>query len=114
MKESDTVRFLFLARFFLEFFLLVYKDERAKGIDLESEEAHGFDLVAEMMEVQSVGFVTGRMKKALEEKVRHGSLRSGFFERVRLDLMRALFGRGEFSPYFGWNFMLVWIASSRL
>lgn len=68
VKESDTIRFLFLSRFFLEFFLLVYNDEKRQGIDPQSEEGHDFDLIAEMTEPQSIGFVTARMKGALEEK----------------------------------------------
>lgn len=68
VKESDTIRFLFLSRFFLEFFLLVYNDEKRQGIDPQSEEGHDFDLIAEMTEPQSIGFVTARMKAALEEK----------------------------------------------
>lgn len=70
VKASDTVRFLFLARFFLEFFLLVYRDEQARGVDPQSDEGHDFDLIAEMTEPQSIAFVTSRMKFALEEKVR--------------------------------------------
>lgn len=70
VKESDTIRFLFLARFFLEFFLLVYQDEQSRGVDPQSDEGHDFDLIAEMTEPASIGFVTGRLRKALEEKVR--------------------------------------------
>lgn len=69
VKESDTIRFLFLARFFLEFFMLVYADEKERGIDPQSEEGHDFDLIAEMTEPASIGFVTKRMKDLLEEKV---------------------------------------------
>ncbi|SCZ93205.1 BZ3500_MvSof-1268-A1-R1_Chr6-2g08528 [Microbotryum saponariae] len=68
VKESDTIRFLFLSRFFLEFFLLVHADEQARGIDPSSEEGHDFGLIAEMTETQSIAFVTQRMKVALEEK----------------------------------------------
>ncbi|SGZ16990.1 BQ5605_C020g09086 [Microbotryum silenes-dioicae] len=68
VKESDTIRFLFLSRFFLEFFLLVHADEQARGIDSSSEEGHDFGLIAEMTEPQSIAFVTQRMKVALEEK----------------------------------------------
>lgn len=71
VKESDTVRFLYLSRFFLEFFLLVYNDERARGVDPQSDEGHDFDLVAEMTETHSIAFVVDRMKKALEDKVSH-------------------------------------------
>lgn len=70
VKESDTIRFLFLSRFFLEFFLLLYEDEKRRGIDPEKDEnGHGFDLIAEMTEPQCIGFVTQRMKIGLDEKV---------------------------------------------
>lgn len=73
VKESDTVRFLFLSRFFLEFFLLVNADERARDVDPRSEDAHDFDLIAEMTETQAIGFVIDRMRKGFEEKVRASS-----------------------------------------
>lgn len=75
VKESDTVRFLFLSRFFLEFFLLVNADERTRGIDTSSDEGHDFDLIAEMTETQAIGFVIDRMRKAFEEKVRMACFR---------------------------------------
>lgn len=53
----------------MEFFLLVYQDEHTRGVDPTSEEGHNFDLIAEMTEPSSIGFVTQRMKIALEEKV---------------------------------------------
>lgn len=68
VKESDIIRFLFLSRFFLEFFLLLYAEEKRHGLDPQSEEGHDFDLVAEMTEPQSIGFVMQRMKTALEDK----------------------------------------------
>ncbi|GAA5968611.1 hypothetical protein JCM21900_002207 [Sporobolomyces salmonicolor] len=68
VRESDTIRFLFLARFFLEFFLMVYHEEETRGISHLSEEGHDFGLIAEMTEPQAIGFVTQRMKVALEEK----------------------------------------------
>ncbi|GAA6007730.1 hypothetical protein JCM11491_003944 [Sporobolomyces phaffii] len=68
VRESDTIRFMFLVRFFLEFFLLVYHDEEARGISHLSDEGHDFGLIAEMTEPQAIGFVTQRMKVGLEEK----------------------------------------------
>ncbi|KAM0754978.1 timeless-domain-containing protein [Meredithblackwellia eburnea MCA 4105] len=68
VTENDAIRFLFLGRFFLEFFLLVYKDERERGVDPQSEEGHDFDLVAEMTEPQCIGFITKRMRLALDDK----------------------------------------------
>ncbi|GAA5909890.1 hypothetical protein JCM6882_002043 [Rhodosporidiobolus microsporus] len=69
VRESDTVRFLFLSRFFLEFFLLLYRDDEARGIPHDDEErGHDFGMVAEMTETSAIGFVTMRMRAALEEK----------------------------------------------
>lgn len=71
VRESDTVRFLYLSAFFLEFFLLVYRDDERRGIShLDEEHGHDFGMVAEMTEPHAIGFVTMRMKNALEEKVR--------------------------------------------
>jgi hypothetical protein len=69
VRESDTIRFLFLVRFFLELFLLVYHEEESRGISHLSDEGHDFGLIAEMTEPQAIGFVTQRMKVGLEEKV---------------------------------------------
>jgi replication fork protection complex subunit Tof1/Swi1 len=70
VKESDTIRFLFLSRFFLEFFLLVRLDEAKNGPrGVGQTELRGFELIAEVTEVAFIGFVTSRMKKSLEEKV---------------------------------------------
>ncbi|KAK4051924.1 Topoisomerase 1-associated factor 1 [Microbotryomycetes sp. JL201] len=68
VQESDTVRFLYLSRFFMEFFLLLYDNEKARGIDPQSDEGHDFDLIAEMTEPQSIGFVVRKMHAAMEEK----------------------------------------------
>ncbi|GAA5969681.1 hypothetical protein JCM11641_008004 [Rhodosporidiobolus odoratus] len=69
VRESDTVRFLFLARFFLELFLLIYADDEKRGIPhTDEEKGHDFGLVAEMTEPHAIGFVTMRMKTALEDK----------------------------------------------
>ncbi|TKA58341.1 hypothetical protein B0A53_00079 [Rhodotorula sp. CCFEE 5036] len=69
VRESDTVRFLYLSSFFLEFFLLLYADDEKRGIShLDEERGHDFGLVAEMTEPHAIGFVALRMKNALEEK----------------------------------------------
>lgn len=71
VRESDTLRFLYLSSFFLEFFLLLYRDDERRGIShLDEENGHDFGLVAELTEPHAIGFVTMRMKNALEEKVR--------------------------------------------
>ncbi|GAA6000092.1 Tof1p [Rhodotorula paludigena] len=69
VRESDTVRFLYLSAFFLDFFLLVYRDDEARGIShLDEERGHDFGMIAELTEPHAIGFVTMRMKNALEEK----------------------------------------------
>lgn len=68
VQPSDNLRFMFLARFFLEFFLLLRAEEHARGIDGASEHGHDFDLVTEMAEPLEIAFVTRRMKIALEDK----------------------------------------------
>ncbi|BGP23540.1 replication fork protection complex subunit Tof1/Swi1 [Rhodotorula toruloides] len=69
VRESDTLRFLYLSSFFLEFFLLLYRDDERRGIShLDEESGHDFGLVAELTEPHAIGFVTMRMKNALEEK----------------------------------------------
>ncbi|KAM0788302.1 hypothetical protein ACM66B_001445 [Microbotryomycetes sp. NB124-2] len=68
VQESDTVRFLYLSRFFIEFFMLLYDDEKARGVDPQSDEGHDFDLIAEMTEPQSIGFVVKKMHAAMEDK----------------------------------------------
>ena len=78
VRETDTIRFLFLVRFFLEFFLLVYQEEEERRISHLSDEGHDFGLNPEMTEPQAIGFVTQRMKVGLEEKVsdvsKHGTV----------------------------------------
>lgn len=78
VKAADTIRFLFLSRFFLEFFLLRQQDQRNRGITLVlpegvenltgEEEKLDFGLIATLTEVGSIGFITNRMKNAMEEK----------------------------------------------
>lgn len=76
VKESDTIKFLFLSRFFLEFFLLVFEKNKGKGKAVEvvpegeaENEPWDFGLIAIMTEPASIGFVTARMKMAMDEKV---------------------------------------------
>lgn len=78
VREADTVRFLYLLRFFFQFFLALRAHEREhppppRPAEPGQEEAsaatqHGFELVAEMTEPQILGFVTARMKGALDVK----------------------------------------------
>ena len=69
VREIDNIRFLFLVRFFLEYFLGLYAYERTKGVDPGSEDAHDFDLIAEMTDPGSIAYVGMRMKLSLDEKV---------------------------------------------
>lgn len=69
IKEVDNTRFLFLSRFFLEYFLHLYAYERSQDIDPTAEEAHDFDLIAEMTEPASIALVCIRMTNALKEQV---------------------------------------------
>ena len=39
-----------------------------EGIAPDSEEGHDFDLIAEMTEASSIGYVCARMRGAMEEK----------------------------------------------
>ena len=69
VQATDTLRFLFLARFFLEFFLLLRADEEKRGVlVVNGEIAHDFDLVAVMTEPSSIAFVTAVMKSTLDLK----------------------------------------------
>lgn len=69
VREIDNIRFLFLVSFFLQYFLALYAFERSKNIDIASEEAHDFDLIAEMTEPGSIAYVCLRMKLSMDEKV---------------------------------------------
>lgn len=68
VREADTVRFLYLVRFFFQFYLLLRAQEQAAGIDPSSERGHDFDLIAEMTDPACMAFVTMRMKAAMDEK----------------------------------------------
>ncbi|GAA96533.1 uncharacterized protein L969DRAFT_95002 [Mixia osmundae IAM 14324] len=75
VREADHLRYLFLSRFFLEYFLLLIASEKAAGIDPSSEQGHDFDLVADMTEIDTVNLVTKRMRIGLDDKpVRHSEV----------------------------------------
>lgn len=71
VREMDNIRLLFLVRFFLEYFLGLYAYERSIGLDAKSEDAHDFDLIAEMTDPNSIAYVGKRMSQSLEEKVHY-------------------------------------------
>lgn len=68
VREADTIRFLYLVRFFFQFYLLLRAQEVAAGIDPASEQGHDFDLIANMTDPACMAFVSMRMKAALDEK----------------------------------------------
>jgi replication fork protection complex subunit Tof1/Swi1 len=70
VKETDNVRVLVVAAFFLEFFLLLHKQDKAAEIDPASEKGHDFDLIGSLTEISSIAYALARMKIALEDKVR--------------------------------------------
>lgn len=69
VREVDNVRYLFLVRFFLEYFLALREYEVSQGVHPASEEGHDFDLIAEISEAATIGYVALRMKLCLEEEV---------------------------------------------
>lgn len=69
VREIDNTRFLFLVRFFLEFFLAQYEYEKSKGIKPEDDDGHDFNMVAEMTEATAIAYVIMRMQYALAEQV---------------------------------------------
>lgn len=69
VREVDNVRYLFLVRFFLEYFIALREYEVAQSIDPASEDGHDFDLIAEISEASTIGYVALRMKLCLEEEV---------------------------------------------
>lgn len=68
VKEIDHIRFLVFTSFFLEFFLLLRQAETKAGIAADSDQGHDFDLIAELTEPSSIGYVCARMRMAMEEK----------------------------------------------
>ncbi len=69
VREVDNIRYLFLVRFFLEYFLALREYEISSGIDPATEDGHDFDLIAEITDPITIGYVALRMKMCLEEEV---------------------------------------------
>lgn len=69
VREADHAKYLFLVRFFLEYFLALLAWEKSRNIDPESDDGHDFNLVAEMTEHASLLYVCMRMQSAMEMKV---------------------------------------------
>lgn len=69
MREADNIRYLFLVRFFLEYFLALREYETSSGVDPASEDGHDFDLISEMSDPATIGYVALRMKLCLEDEV---------------------------------------------
>ena len=73
VREVDNIRFLFLIRLFLEYFLALREYEISQGVDMTTEDGHDFDLIAEATDPASIVYVCLRMKAAQEDQVRRGS-----------------------------------------
>ena len=79
VREVDNIRFLFLVRLFLEYFLALREYELSQGVDMTTEEGHDFDLIAEATDPASIVYVCLRMKAAQEDQVRsHVWAESGY------------------------------------
>jgi replication fork protection complex subunit Tof1/Swi1 len=69
VREADNIRYLFLVCFFLEYFLALREYETSSGVDPASEDGHDFDLISEMSDPATIGYVALRMKLCLEDEV---------------------------------------------
>ena len=65
MTEKDSLRLLFLAKWFLEFFLAL----RTAAAPEIREEKWSLDLVAEVVERDWISWVLRRMREAVDNKV---------------------------------------------
>lgn len=70
IRPTDNLRCFFLARFFLEYFLLLRSKAAAKNEGKVPEDADlSLGLVGEMAEMESVRWVVMRMKYTMDDKV---------------------------------------------
>ena len=73
VRPKDNLRCFFLARFFIEYFLLIRLKEMTKSGEEEGtvpDQANlSLGLVAEMAEMESVRWIVMRMKYTMEDKV---------------------------------------------
>jgi replication fork protection complex subunit Tof1/Swi1 len=70
IRPTDNLRCLFLARFFMEYFLLL-RTKAAAGNDgkVSHEDDLALGLVGEIAEMESVRWVVMRMKYTMDDKV---------------------------------------------
>lgn len=68
VKETDTIRFMSLFGFFLQYFLLLRDREKRVGIPPDSEEGHDFDLIASLIEPGCMRYILEKIKANIEEK----------------------------------------------
>ncbi|KAH9811884.1 timeless protein-domain-containing protein [Melampsora americana] len=68
VKETDTIRFMSLFGFFLQYFLLLRDREKRVGIPPDSEEGHDFDLIASLIEPGCIRYILEKIKANVEEK----------------------------------------------
>ena len=68
VKQADTLRIFVVSSFFLDFFLHMRARDLTEGVDPKSEHGHDFDMIAELTEQTTIGFVARRIKDSLEEK----------------------------------------------
>lgn len=61
VKETDTIRFMLLFGFFLEYFMLLIDREKRVGILPGSEEAHDFDLIASLIEPTCIRYTLSQI-----------------------------------------------------
>lgn len=73
IRDTDNTRTFFLARFFIEYLLVLkqkHADAKGKGIANGHSEDVPLGLVAEMAELDSVRFLFGRMRLTMDGRVR--------------------------------------------
>ena len=75
IRETDNIRTFYLARFFIEYLLILRQKEAEKKENAPADGQHdtaeslALGLVAEMAELDSVRWVFGRMRLTMEDRV---------------------------------------------
>jgi replication fork protection complex subunit Tof1/Swi1 len=73
VTEKDKLRLLFVAKFFLEYFLALRAQEQLSQSDKDKSKESGekwpFGLIAEVIERDWIVWVLKRMREAVDEKV---------------------------------------------
>ena len=75
VRPADNLRCFVLARFFLDYFLLLRAKSASKSENQNAEEGLELGLVGEMVEVETVRWIVMRMKYSIEDKVDCSSMR---------------------------------------